>query len=54
MEMEKVEVDLSLAYRLLYPRHVVLVSCVDKAGKANIITSLTDAERSELIRFAGF
>ena len=38
MEIKKVEVDLSLAYRLLYPRHVVLVSCVDKAGKSNVIT----------------
>lgn len=38
LEIRKVEVDLSLAYRLLHPRHVVLVSCVDKAGKANIIT----------------
>ena len=36
--MEKVEVDLSLAYRLLYPRYVVLVSCAGEAGKANIIT----------------
>ena len=38
MEMRKVEVDLSSSYRLLHPRHVVLVSCVDKAGKANVIT----------------
>lgn len=36
--MIKAEVDLSLAHRVLYPRHVVLVSCADKAGKANIIT----------------
>jgi len=35
---EKVEVDFELAYRLLHPRHTVLVTCVDKAGKANIIT----------------
>lgn len=34
----KVDVDLSSAYRLLHPKHVVLVSCVDRAGKANIIT----------------
>jgi len=34
----KVEVDLSSAYRLLHPRLVVLVSCVDEAGKANVIT----------------
>ena len=38
MEMEKVEVSLSSSYRLLHPRLTVLVSCVDKAGKANIIT----------------
>ena len=31
-------VDLSYAYRLLYPRQVVLVSCADKTGKTNIIT----------------
>ena len=36
--MEKVKIELSKAYRLLYPMHVVLVSCVDKSGKANIIT----------------
>jgi flavin reductase (DIM6/NTAB) family NADH-FMN oxidoreductase RutF len=35
---EKVEVDLASAYRLLHPRLVVLVSCVDEAGKANVIT----------------
>lgn len=38
MEVRKVRVDLSSAYRLLHPRHVVLVSCIDGAGKANIIT----------------
>ncbi|MFQ6080045.1 MAG: flavin reductase family protein [Candidatus Bathyarchaeia archaeon] len=38
MEIKKVEVDLFSAYRLLHPRHVVLVSCIDRAGKANIIT----------------
>lgn len=38
MNTSKVEVDLALAYRLLHPRHVVLVSCSDKTGKANIIT----------------
>ena len=38
MEKEKVEVPLSSSYRLLHPRLVVLVSCVDKAGKANVIT----------------
>ena len=34
----KVGVDLSSAYRLLHPRLVVLVSCVDEVGKANVIT----------------
>ena len=38
METGKVEVPLSSSYRLLHPRLVVLVSCVDKAGKTNIIT----------------
>ncbi|KPV61880.1 MAG: Flavin reductase like domain protein [Candidatus Bathyarchaeota archaeon BA2] len=38
METGKVEVPLSSAYRLLHPRLVVLVSCVDEAGKANVIT----------------
>jgi len=38
VKTKKVEVDLELAYRLLHPRHTVLVTCVDKAGKANIIT----------------
>lgn len=37
-EAEKASVILSSAYRLLYPRNVVLVSCVDKSGKANIVT----------------
>lgn len=37
-ETEKAPVNLSSAYRLLYPRNVVLVSCVDKSGKANIVT----------------
>jgi flavin reductase (DIM6/NTAB) family NADH-FMN oxidoreductase RutF len=35
---KKVEVESELAYRLLHPRHTVLVTCVDKTGKANIIT----------------
>jgi len=35
---KKVEVDPKLAYRLLHPRHTVLVTCVNQAGKANIIT----------------
>lgn len=38
MDVERKEVDLSLAHRFLHPRNVVLVSCADKAGKANIIT----------------
>lgn len=38
MEIGKADVALSSAYRLLHPKHVVLVSCIDKAGKANIIT----------------
>ena len=38
MSAKKVKIDLSSAYRLLHPRHTVLVSCVDKAGKSNIIT----------------
>jgi len=38
LEKEKVEVPLSSSYRLLHPRLVVLVSCVDKAGKENVIT----------------
>lgn len=36
--MNKVEVNKSYAYRLLYPRNTVLVSCIDEHGKANIIT----------------
>jgi flavin reductase (DIM6/NTAB) family NADH-FMN oxidoreductase RutF len=35
---EVVNVGASSAYRLLHPMHTVLVSCVDKAGKPNIIT----------------
>jgi len=38
LNTDKVEVDLSIAYRLLHPRHTVLVSCSDKTGKANVIT----------------
>jgi len=38
LEIKKVEVDLEMAYRLLHPRHTVLVSCADKTGRANIIT----------------
>lgn len=35
---ETVNVNVSIAYRLLHPMHTVLVSCVGKAGKPNIIT----------------
>lgn len=38
MQVRKVEVDLLRAYRLLHPRNVVLVSCIDKTGEANIVT----------------
>jgi flavin reductase (DIM6/NTAB) family NADH-FMN oxidoreductase RutF len=38
LETGKVEVPLSSSYRLLHPRLTVLVSCVDKEGKANVIT----------------
>jgi len=38
LKTTKVEVDWELAYRLLHPRHTVLVTCVGKDGKANIIT----------------
>lgn len=38
MQVRKVEADLSRAYRLLHPRNVVMVSCIDKTGGANIIT----------------
>jgi len=34
----KVKIDLSSACRLLHPMHTVLVSCVGKAGRPNIIT----------------
>ena len=37
-DINKVEVDMSLVHRLLHPRLVVLVTCVDRMGKANIIT----------------
>ena len=38
MEVKKVNVDLTQAYRLLHPEHTILLSCIDKRGKANIIT----------------
>lgn len=34
---EKVSVEISSAYRLLHPMHTVLVSCVGKAGKPNVL-----------------
>jgi len=38
-EMEKIEVPSQKAYKLIYPRLVVLVSCIDpETGKPNIIT----------------
>jgi len=38
LNTNKVDVDPPLAYRLLHPRHTVLVSCIDKTGKVNVIT----------------
>jgi flavin reductase (DIM6/NTAB) family NADH-FMN oxidoreductase RutF len=39
IEVEKIEVPNQKAYRLIYPRPVVLVSCLDpETGKPNIIT----------------
>jgi len=38
METAKSNVNLSSAYRLLHPMHTVLVSCIGKTGKPNIIT----------------
>jgi flavin reductase (DIM6/NTAB) family NADH-FMN oxidoreductase RutF len=35
---EKINVEFSSAYRLLHPMHTILVSCVGKTGKPNIIT----------------
>jgi flavin reductase (DIM6/NTAB) family NADH-FMN oxidoreductase RutF len=37
-EKEKLNVNNSSAYRLLHPMHTVLVSCIGKNGKPNIIT----------------
>jgi len=37
LQPRKVDFDLSLFSRLMYPRHVVLATCLDKKGKANII-----------------
>ena len=38
MEVKNVDVDLTQAYRLLHPKHTILLSCADKKGRANIIT----------------
>lgn len=35
---EKIDVEFSLAYRLLHPMHTVLVTCVGKASKPNVLT----------------
>jgi flavin reductase (DIM6/NTAB) family NADH-FMN oxidoreductase RutF len=34
---EKITIDLTAAYRLLHPMHTVLVTCVGKNGKPNIM-----------------
>jgi flavin reductase (DIM6/NTAB) family NADH-FMN oxidoreductase RutF len=34
---EKINVEFSSTYRLLYPMHTVLVSCVGKTGKPNVL-----------------
>jgi flavin reductase (DIM6/NTAB) family NADH-FMN oxidoreductase RutF len=34
---EKINVELSSAYRLLHPMHTVLVSCIGKTGKPNVL-----------------
>ena len=38
LDAKKINVDLSQAYRLLHPKHTVLLSCTDKKGTPNIIT----------------
>jgi flavin reductase (DIM6/NTAB) family NADH-FMN oxidoreductase RutF len=38
MGPKKIGIDLSQAYRLVYPMHTVLVSCTGKTGRPNIIT----------------
>jgi len=38
LEVKKFDVDLNQAYRLLHPKHTILLSCMDKEGKVNIIT----------------
>ena len=34
---EKINVEISSAYRLLHPMHTILVSCVGKKGKPNVL-----------------
>jgi len=36
-EKEKVDVSLSITHKLLHPMHTMLVSCIGKTGKPNII-----------------
>ena len=38
MSIRKVDVNVEMAYCLLHPIHTVLVTSVNKGGKANIIT----------------
>jgi flavin reductase (DIM6/NTAB) family NADH-FMN oxidoreductase RutF len=38
LEVKKFDVDLTQAYRLLHPKHTILLTCTDKKGKASIIT----------------
>ena len=38
LDAKKRDVDLTQAYRLLHPKHTVLLSCTDKKGTPNIIT----------------
>jgi flavin reductase (DIM6/NTAB) family NADH-FMN oxidoreductase RutF len=37
-DIKKIDFTLSLFSRLMYPRHVVMATCVDNEGKPNIIT----------------
>ena len=34
---EKIDVEFSSAYRLLHPMHTILVSCIGKTGKPNVL-----------------
>jgi len=38
LEVRKCDVDSTHAYRLLHPKHTILLTCTDKKGKVNIIT----------------